>query len=538
MDRIQWNNGGTWTDVPNPLIVAKGTLVTFVAITNPSGATWLAGKPVWGGTSGASGTGETTQVTFSTTSSSTTDFKTVTAECGNTVTVNVLVVEIDRIQWNNNGTWTDVTGTLTVPTGGTLSFKAISKPSGASWPSGQPVWGGSSGASGTGETTTVTFNTTSYNTTDFKTVTATCGSTVTVNVLVVGVDRIQWNNGGTWTDVTGGTLAVAQSSTVSFKALPNPSGASWPSGQPVWGGTSGVSGSGTDTATATFNTVSSSTTDFKTVTATCGNTVTVNVLVVGVDHIQWNNGGTWTDITAGTLAVAQSSTVSFKALPNPSGASWPSGQPVWGGTSGASASGTDTTSVTFSTASSSTTDFKTVTATCGNTVTVNVLVVYAVINEVDFTSDPGVLTDYNTDYSGSGGTVYSPRGWVNGGANNPITHTQGQSVSINATVCVQPSGVAFNLTGTGPIGALSFQQTGLTSTGTNQSVAMTSNGTLAAQIDILNDSISWSVVVNGLSFNAGSSGPHKIYVTWGAPGSGPTLKRVSWACGIRRARDR
>ena len=50
-----------------------------------------------GGTSGASGTGGTASVTFSTASSSATDFKTVTATCGNTVTVNVLVVTLDHV---------------------------------------------------------------------------------------------------------------------------------------------------------------------------------------------------------------------------------------------------------------------------------------------------------------------------------------------------------------------------------------------------------------------------------------------------------
>lgn len=62
----------------------------FKAIKDPAGASWPSGKPVWGGSSGASGTGETKNVGFTTLSTSKTDYKTVTAECGNTVTVNVV----------------------------------------------------------------------------------------------------------------------------------------------------------------------------------------------------------------------------------------------------------------------------------------------------------------------------------------------------------------------------------------------------------------------------------------------------------------
>jgi len=53
-----------------------------------------------------------------------------------------------------------------------------------SWPTNKPEWGGTSGATGTGETKAVTFNTLSTSTSDYKTVTATCDNTVTVNVIV------------------------------------------------------------------------------------------------------------------------------------------------------------------------------------------------------------------------------------------------------------------------------------------------------------------------------------------------------------------
>ncbi len=213
--------GGSYQPVPDPLVVAKGTTVTFKASPNPSGASWPSGKPVWGGTSGASGTGETKTVTFNTASTSTTNYKTVTAECGNTVTENVLVVEVDKIQYddpydNPDGGLKDVTGTIYIYKGDTVDFKAIPNPSGASWPSGKPVWGGTSGASGSGETKTVTFNTASTGATDYKTVTAECGNTVTANVVVKPIQTIVavlegQNFAAGWTAETLSEVVMAQS---------------------------------------------------------------------------------------------------------------------------------------------------------------------------------------------------------------------------------------------------------------------------------------------------------------------------------------
>jgi hypothetical protein len=92
---IKYNDPQTgWTDMPDPLYVFKGTTVSFKALAVPSGAPWPYGKPVWGGSAGATGTGETTSVALNSVSSSTSDYKTVTAECGNTVTVNVLVYDL------------------------------------------------------------------------------------------------------------------------------------------------------------------------------------------------------------------------------------------------------------------------------------------------------------------------------------------------------------------------------------------------------------------------------------------------------------
>lgn len=97
VDKIQYWHGisSQWVDITGTIYVIQNDYVTFKAIPNPLGFTWPTDRPVWGGTSGASGTGETTTVGFNTLSSSSTDYMTVTAECGNTVNVNVIVSDFE-----------------------------------------------------------------------------------------------------------------------------------------------------------------------------------------------------------------------------------------------------------------------------------------------------------------------------------------------------------------------------------------------------------------------------------------------------------
>ena len=92
VSKIQYKDGTNWVDVPNPLVVMKDTEVTFKAISDPATGTWPSNKPVWGGTAGANGIGETKALTFGAKGD-----KTVTAECGNTVSANVKVYELTGV---------------------------------------------------------------------------------------------------------------------------------------------------------------------------------------------------------------------------------------------------------------------------------------------------------------------------------------------------------------------------------------------------------------------------------------------------------
>ena len=229
------------------------------------------------------------------------------------------------------------------------------------------------------------------------------------------------------------------------------------------------------------------------------------------------------------LYACKDTTVNFKAQHVPVDAGWPSGKPVWGELVNGSEVATN--SYTFSTLSASTTDYKIVTAECGNTVTGKVLVLKVDLKSIEFTSDHGVMTDYTNNYAGAGGTVFEPRGWIKGGANNPITHTKDNKITANVTFCIQPSGVNFDLAGDGPIEALDFHTNGLVSSGSDQTIPVTSEEKLPLKIDrLVNQSITWVFSISNNPIISEDSGPHWIYVTWGNLGEDPTLLRVATVC--------
>jgi hypothetical protein len=94
---IQYQTSSGYVTVSGTLYVLKGTSVTFKAVPNPANGQFASGKPVWSGSSGASGTGQTTSVSFNTASSSTSNFKTVIATAGNSVTANIIVFDLTGV---------------------------------------------------------------------------------------------------------------------------------------------------------------------------------------------------------------------------------------------------------------------------------------------------------------------------------------------------------------------------------------------------------------------------------------------------------
>src|SRR5439155_25371123 len=94
VSNIQYLKDGAFVDMPATLNVLKGDMVTFKAIPSPTASTFYAFDPTWSGTSGATGTGDTTTpVPFNTVSRNSHDYKTVvaTVQSGGGSTVNVIV---------------------------------------------------------------------------------------------------------------------------------------------------------------------------------------------------------------------------------------------------------------------------------------------------------------------------------------------------------------------------------------------------------------------------------------------------------------
>ncbi|MDD5676695.1 MAG: hypothetical protein PHW60_01730 [Kiritimatiellae bacterium] len=108
------------------------------------------------------------------------------------------------------------------------------------------------------------------------------------DLVVVGMQSLQYKIGtNSLTDMPD-TLYVCKDTTVNFKAIKVPDSAPWPGGKPVWGDV--VSGSGVDSNSYTFSTISTSATDYKVVSAECGNTITGKVIVFNVEvtNIKFN----------------------------------------------------------------------------------------------------------------------------------------------------------------------------------------------------------------------------------------------------------
>ncbi len=106
------------------------------------------------------------------------------------------VVGVAAVKWQNPVTqaWMAMPGTLNIFKDTPLTFKAFPDPQDVEFPAGKPEWSGTSGASGSGETTTVTFGTQSQTCQDYKTLTVSCSSIppdppLTYNTIVYGLRK-------------------------------------------------------------------------------------------------------------------------------------------------------------------------------------------------------------------------------------------------------------------------------------------------------------------------------------------------------------
>lgn len=144
----------------DPMYVFLTTTVTFKVVAADSNSPCADASISWGGTSGASGTGASITVTFGNASSPPTDYKTVTATCGNTVTVNVVVYDLRGILTPADNFPGRSQSTYGLNEDVALSFETI--PAGLTDKIGRLEWsvaeGGVGGITGATESGTGTYN--------------------------------------------------------------------------------------------------------------------------------------------------------------------------------------------------------------------------------------------------------------------------------------------------------------------------------------------------------------------------------------------
>jgi len=193
----------------------------------------------------------------------------------------------------------------------------------------------------------------------------------TTRVRQVGALEYKLAPGDDWDEYPADGLTVPLGAQLYFRATLNPAGETFPTNKPEWQHNDEAVGTGAEPAGMTFTTIGS-----HIVSATCDNTLTATVNVVGVAHLQCSEDGeTYYDVPETNLQVAQGTTLKFRAIAE--GGGWPAGQPEWSGETGTTDTGDGAIrSVEFATLSTSGTDFKIVTATCGtSSVTANLVVV-------------------------------------------------------------------------------------------------------------------------------------------------------------------
>ncbi len=186
VDRVEEDNE---LQPRNPLYVAVGSPAKLIARPNPAGATFGDGAPTWSFSqkpmdSMLSLEGRTgPKVEFNPDVAGVYIVK--ASNCDGGKEMEVHAIKVTGILWKNSVTnqWQIPSNPMWVSKGANLQLKAISS-EGEKWPDRNPVWEGTAGATGTGPDKSFFAEKASANADELKTVTATCGDTVTVNLVV------------------------------------------------------------------------------------------------------------------------------------------------------------------------------------------------------------------------------------------------------------------------------------------------------------------------------------------------------------------
>ncbi len=176
---------------------------------------------------------------------------------------------------------------------------------------------------------------------------------------------------------------------------------------------------------------------------------------------------------------------------------------------------------------------------------VNVTVVGAEIKSIEFASDHedsngnNILRNADGKYKDEG-TQYEEPEWVIDGPdpdkdpdrNNPITHNKNEKISLKVAVKINPAGIKFKLVGDGPNDYVNFSKDDLTSTGAEQEVTIMAKDKLPDKVVSIEKSIKWKIIRTdtqpNLEMVSVTSGPHRIFVLWGAPVTTNSFNRVNY----------
>jgi len=101
-----------------------------------------------------------------------------------TTTAVLRIGDISKLQYADGGTWRDITKTLFVLKGTSMTFKAALTPPATQFPAEKPVWGGAATGQGN-QTVSVSFNSIGNNS-----ITAECGNTVTAGIVVYDITPV------------------------------------------------------------------------------------------------------------------------------------------------------------------------------------------------------------------------------------------------------------------------------------------------------------------------------------------------------------
>ena len=267
------------------------------------------------------------------------------------------------------------------------------------------------------------------------------------------------------------------------------------------------------------------------------------VVVVKLVTIQYNDSTNgWTDIP-GIMHAHIDSMIEFRAVKEPNAAPWPSGKPVWSGSSGVSGTG-DTKTVTFGTVSSHPTDYKTVQVQCGTMLTANVVVCQAKVENVTFyhgSSSAGhhaalnIRMDYSTD-------INVPE-WVEGGQNMPAAYIMDvNNIDIKVTIDILPPAsttlpaTIWATTNATVLGNVNEKDDIYFSAGSSGEVIFTVAGASADAVS--KDDVAWQWKVKDFAHSTGEkdinvSGPHTIYTVLDTPKYPEVIPKVivlDYAC--------